>query len=74
MKVVMEIPDDLRIDEREVKMAALAKLYEMGKISSGRAARLLGISRMEFLELLGKYRVQIGPDTEEELIEDIENA
>ncbi|WP_456384358.1 UPF0175 family protein [Persephonella sp.] len=74
MKVVMEIPDDLRIDEREVKMAALAKLYEMGKISSGRAARLLGISRMEFLELLGKYRVQIGPDTEEELIEDIKNA
>ncbi|WP_457624258.1 UPF0175 family protein [Persephonella sp.] len=74
MKVVMEIPDDLRIDEREVKMAALAKLYEMGKISSGRAARLLGISRMEFLELLGNYRVQIGPDTEEELIEDIKNA
>jgi predicted HTH domain antitoxin len=74
MKVVVEIPDELRLKEDEVKMAALAKLYELGKISSGKAAKLLGISRVEFLDLLGKYKVQIGPDTEEELLRDIENA
>ncbi|MFN3788383.1 MAG: UPF0175 family protein [Sulfurihydrogenibium azorense] len=43
-------------------------------MSSGKAAKLLGISRIEFLDLLGKYKVQISPDTEEELIKDIENA
>lgn len=74
MKVVIELPDELKLKEDEVKIAALAKLYELGKISSGKAAKLLGISRVEFLDLLGKYKIQIGPDTEEELLKDIENA
>jgi len=74
MKVIMELPNDLKLKEDEVKMAALVKLYELGKISSGKAAKLLGMSRIEFLDLLGKYKVQIGPDTEEELLKDIKNA
>jgi len=74
MKLIMEFPDELNLREDEVKMAALAKLYELGKISSGKAAKLLGISRVEFLDLLGKYKVQIEPDTEEELLKDIDNA
>ncbi|GAB6072635.1 hypothetical protein JCM14244_10120 [Venenivibrio stagnispumantis] len=71
MKLIMEFPDELNLREDEVKIAALAKLYELGKISSGKAAKLLGISRVEFLDLLGKYKVQIEPDTEEELLKDI---
>ncbi len=74
MKVVMEVPDELKLKEDEVKIAALAKLYELGKISSGKAAKLLGISRVEFLDLLGKYKVQIEPDTEEELLKEIGNT
>ncbi|WP_293447862.1 UPF0175 family protein [Persephonella sp.] len=74
MKIVIEVPDELNLKEDEIKIAALAKLYELGKISSGKAAKLLGISRIGFLDLLGKYKVQISPDTEEELFKDIENA
>ena len=74
MKIVINIPDELKLKEEEVKTAAIVKLYELGKISSGKAAKLLGMSRIEFLDLLGKYKVQINPDTEEELIKDIENA
>ncbi|HHG73868.1 MAG TPA: UPF0175 family protein [Persephonella sp.] len=74
MKIVIEVPDELNLKEDEIKIAALAKLYELGKISSGKAAKLLGISRIEFLDLLGKYKVQISPDAEEELLKDIENA
>ncbi|ACO03736.1 MAG TPA: Fis family transcriptional regulator [Persephonella sp.] len=74
MKILMEVPDELKLKEDEIKIAALAKLYELGKISSGKAAELLGISRIEFLDLLGKYKVQIEPDTEKELLKDIENA
>ncbi|ACN98264.1 UPF0175 family protein [Sulfurihydrogenibium azorense] len=74
MKIVINLPDELKLKEEEVKTAAIVKLYELGKISSGKAAKLLGISRIEFLDLLGKYKVQISPDTEEELIKDIENA
>ncbi len=70
----MDIPDELKLDEEEFKTAAIVKLYELGKISSGKAAKLLGISRIEFLDLLSEYKVQIQPDTEEEILKDINNA
>ena len=37
-------------------MAAAAKLYEMGKMSSGRAAELAGMSRIQFLQNYGSLR------------------
>ena len=74
MKIVMEIPEDLGLDENEVRIATIVKLYELGKISSGRASKLLGISRIEFLDLLGKYKVQIYPNSEEDILEDLKNA
>ena len=74
MKVVIELPNELDLSEKEIKVATLIKLYELGKISSGEAAKILRISRLEFLDLLGKYKVQISPDEEEELLKDIKNA
>jgi len=74
MKVVIELPNELDLSETEIKVATFIKLYELGKISSGEAAKILGISRLEFLDLLGKYKVQISPDEEEELLKDIKNA
>ena len=38
-------------------MLATVKLYELGHLSSGRAAELAGISRVEFLLNLGRYQV-----------------
>lgn len=61
--------------EDEVKTASLVKLFELGKVSSGTAAKVLQISRLEFLDLLAKYRVSaFGPDDLEELKNDIANA
>mgnify|MGYP005846282667 FL=1 len=59
----------------EMKTSSLVKLYELGKVSSGVAARVLGLSRLDFLELLAKYNVSVldGYDTDE-LNEDITNA
>lgn len=57
---------------REMKITALVKLFEMGKVSSGMAAKVLKISRLEFVELLGKYKVSY-LDTEE-LYDDLDNA
>ncbi|NCA84840.1 MAG: UPF0175 family protein [Clostridia bacterium] len=61
--------------ESEMKTISLIKLYELGKVSSGVAARVLGLSRLDFLELLSKYNVSIlaGFDTDD-LEEDISNA
>jgi predicted HTH domain antitoxin len=35
--------------EREAKMAMAVKLFELGKLSSGMAANLVGMQRVEFL-------------------------
>jgi predicted HTH domain antitoxin len=51
----------------ELRMLAAVKLLEMKKLSSGAAARLAGISRVEFLSRLGKYGVPVFDMTEDEL-------
>ena len=49
----------------EIRMLAAVKLYELGRVSSGRAAELAGLSRVAFLDRLGRYNVspfQVTPD------------
>ncbi len=59
----------------EMKTSSLVKLYEIGKISSGVAAKALGISRIDFLELLSRYKVSVvGEYDPDDLSEDISNA
>ena len=61
--------------EKEIKMSSLVKLFELGKISSGMAAKVLGISRVDFFDNMANYKVSIFnyPDIED-LNEDIANA
>jgi predicted HTH domain antitoxin len=73
--VNVEYPADVRTALRETKeefardllMLAAVKLYELGKISSGKAAALAGTDRASFLLGLGKYRVSVFNYTPEEL-------
>ncbi len=61
--------------ENEMKITSLVKLYELGKLSSGTAAKVLGISRIDFLDLLAKYKVSsIGAFDINDINEDIANA
>ncbi len=61
--------------ENEMKACSMVKLFELGKISSGTAARVLGITRLDFLDLLVKYKVSaLGQYGSDELHEDIANA
>ncbi len=41
----------------QLPLPAAVKLYELGRMSSGRAAELAGMSRVEFLLILGRYKV-----------------
>ncbi|KAB8333684.1 UPF0175 family protein [Scytonema tolypothrichoides VB-61278] len=45
--------------ERLAREALLVRLYDLGQISSGQAAALLGLARREFLDLLGTYHVSV---------------
>ena len=63
--ISIEIPESILIAEktdevsfaRELRILAAVKLYEMGRLSSGRAAELAGMARVEFLMSLGRYKV-----------------
>ena len=60
--------------EKEAKMAMAVKLFEMQRISSGMAAEIVGMSRIEFLKELKKYEVPIINIDPGELTSDVENA
>ena len=78
----LEIPEEILISlketpenlSRELKILAAVKLFELDKLSSGRAAQLAGMSRVEFLTILGRYQVSPFSLTTEQLEQDIVNA
>jgi predicted HTH domain antitoxin len=49
-------------------MAAAVKLYELGRLSSGAAARLAGVPRVVFLARLADYGVDTFQLTEAQLL------
>jgi len=59
--------------ERLAREALLVRLYDLGELSSGQAASLLGITRREFLDLLGTYHVSIF-DEEANLIAELRHS
>ncbi len=64
-QVTLDIPEKVLLAEktdeaafgRELRILAAVKLYELGRLSSGRAAELADMPRVEFLLALGRYQV-----------------
>lgn len=59
MKLTLEIPDTLKVEETELKRMLAAKLYEAGKLSLGQAAELALMSKVSFAEILYNYNVSL---------------
>ena len=58
----------------EAKFLIAAKLYEMGRLSSGQAANLAGKSRVEFLFSLSRVGVPMSNLREEDLRAELQFA
>lgn len=58
----------------EAKLLLAAKLYEMGKISSGQAARLAGKNRVEFLFSLSRLNIPMSNLREDDLQNEVNFA
>ncbi|MEB3278429.1 MAG: UPF0175 family protein [Lyngbya sp.] len=56
---------------QEMRLAAVVKWYELGKISQSKAAEIAGISRYEFLNTLSRYQVSPFQVTPDELAEEL---
>jgi predicted HTH domain antitoxin len=70
MQLVLDIPEtafsSLRLSPSEyvdeMRRTAAVKWYEMRRISQGKAAELCGVSRVQFIRILGDYRVSVLQD------------
>ncbi len=82
MQILVEVPPNLPDAmqrtpmefAQEAKMAMAIKLYEMKRLSSGMAAALAGVSRVNFLGELHRYGVPVIDLSEEALLADVSKA
>ena len=65
----VELPSSLSGDEAKTFLAI--KLYEVGKVSFGQAAKISGHSKRPFMEILGHYQVPVFDYPPEELRQEI---
>ena len=66
----VDLPPNLSEDEAKLFLAV--KLYEIGKVSLGQAAKLAGFSKRAFIEMLGRYKVPVFDYSPEELRQELE--
>jgi len=74
-RIALDVPDDSLLTLKltpaafaeELRMAAAMKFYELGRLSSGAAARLAGVPRVVFLSRLADYGIDTFRMTAEEL-------
>ncbi len=63
MKITLELLEDITalLNEdaqnlaNDIKLMAIIKMHELGKISLGKAAEFLKVNEMDFMEILGEY-------------------
>lgn len=65
----LELP--LSLSEDEAKLLLAIKLYEVGKISLGQAAKLSGFTKRSFIDILGQYKIPVINYSPEELREEL---
>lgn len=71
--IQIQVPKELGLKDADFAMIIASKLYEEGKLSSGQVAKIAGLSKRTFIELLGKYGVSAFSNSLEDLQSDIAN-
>lgn len=65
----VSLPSGLSTDDAKLLLAI--KLYEVGKVSFGQAAKLSGFSKRAFIEVLGRYQIPVFNYSAEELDQEL---
>ena len=58
----------------DLRMTLAAKLFEAGSLSSGQAAKIVGLSKRAFIEMLGQYGVSVFGYDFEDIEEDLKHV
>jgi predicted HTH domain antitoxin len=72
--VTLKLPDNIDLNEKEISIMLASKLYDLGKMSLGQAANLVGLNKAAFINELGKYNVSVFGETLEELEQELKNG
>lgn len=72
--IQLNIPDNVDLKDYDFSMIVASKLYQDAKLSAGQAAKIVGLSKRAFIEMLGKYGVSVVSTSVSDLHSDITNA
>lgn len=62
----LKVPQNVRDKAlKKAKEGYIMALLEAGEISSGRAGKILGISRLKVLEMMGKWEISVFDDSQD---------
>jgi len=70
----IELPEELEWSEADLRLFVAVKLYEAGKLTAGRAAETVGMTKRAFLESLGRFGVSMFQYSGEELLDNVERV
>ncbi|MCI5130559.1 MAG: UPF0175 family protein [Candidatus Electrothrix sp. EH2] len=70
MAVNMNLP--VSISDEDVRILLAVKLFEVGKVSLGQAAKIPDFSKKTFIDVLGHYQVPVCNYDAEELQQEID--
>lgn len=81
---VLSIPysDDLLITagkpkeafEQEMKFLLAVKLFELNRLSLGKAAELCGMSKLHFMDEIGRFNIPVINLDDDQIIDELNNA
>jgi predicted HTH domain antitoxin len=60
------------LSQEEAKLLLAVKLFELGKVTLGQAAKMAELSKRTFMEILGRYRVPVFNYGAEELSAEVD--
>jgi len=63
--LTVQIPEE--VNDKEIKMAVAAILFDKAILSSGQAADFVGTTKREFIETVGEYGVSIFGETTDDI-------
>ena len=58
-QMIVKYPTSANLSEFDLSMILASRLYELGKLTSGQAAEMVGVSKRTFIELLGMFGVPV---------------
>lgn len=70
--MTLQVPDFLEKNHQDTVRFLAAKLYESGKLSLGQSAKVAGMKKWDFAEILIDYDVDYIQYTAEDVIADVE--